>query len=116
MTRAARQRQDAHEQVLERRKHRDEAQEVDHVHRHYFPPRPGAGDDSANADQHRVQGTPVEIDQCRPATTDNGVAQIEIRDAVGADAEALRIRLKCRECENRDPRGEPYGSRHAVMA
>ena len=101
------------EQVLERREHRDEAHEVDRVHHRDLGAGPARTIDPPYPDEQRVERTPIEIGEAGPLSRDDGVAEVEIGNAVGADDESLRVRLERGEGEQDRPRGHPDRARHA---
>ena len=82
----------AHEHILERREHRDEAREVHGVNRGTFTRRRRADDGARDADQRRIERTPVQVDEARPIASDDRVAHVEIGDPVRAHGVAMRIR------------------------
>ncbi len=72
--------------------------------------RTDAGDGTADADQRRIERTPIEIEEPRPVARDDGVAEIEVGNTIGADDEALGICLNGREGDENRPRGQSRAS------
>src|SRR6476661_2367333 len=68
-----------------------------------FPVWRWADDHSEDADQYRIEWAPVGVEQLAKIASDDSVAEIEIRDAVGRRVESRAPCLEAGEQQQDDP-------------